>query len=334
MITTAKSRVWLDRASLAWIARKNGAEAPTPARETAGRAMRLDPRIYQIVVLSGLFLYGTTRLRFDVGPAQAAVTIGTALLVQWACTAIWKLPRFDPKSALISGLSLCLLLRTNHLALAAAAAAVAVSSKFLLRWRGKHVWNPTNLGITAMIAFTGQAWVSPGQWGSVAFFGFLTACAGGLVVNRAARSDVTYAFLASWIAIVMGRALWLGQPLTIPLHMLQNGALLIFAFFMISDPKTTPDTRAGRILFAVLVASGAGAVQFLLYRTNGLLWSLAVLAAAVPLIDRILPGPRYAWTQPAPAESGQGVTHETLAHGVRSLVRPVARPRAHGAARP
>jgi Na+-transporting NADH:ubiquinone oxidoreductase subunit NqrB len=303
-----------------------------PNRATPG--LRVDPRLYQILVLSGLLLYGVTLLRFDVGPVQVLGTLGTALLAQWACTAVWKLPRFDPKSALISGLSLCLLLRTNHLALAAAAAAVAVSSKFLLRWRGKHVWNPTNLGIVALMALTGQVWVSPGQWGSVAFFGFLTACAGGLVVNRAARSDVTYAFLASWVAIVVGRALWLGQPPAIPAHMLQNGALLIFAFFMISDPKTTPDSRAGRILFAVLVASGAGVVQFLAYRTNGLLWSLAVLAMAVPLIDRILPGPRCAWTPPVPAESGQGVTHETLAQGVRPLALPLPRPRATGVARP
>jgi enediyne biosynthesis protein E5 len=291
---------------------------------------RLDPRLYQIAVLSGLFLYGVGRLKFDIGLAQAAVTLGAALLAQRACTSIWKLPSFDPKSALISGLSLCLLLRTNHLVLAAAAAILAVSSKFLFRWDGKHVWNPTNLGIVAMILFTGQVWVSPGQWGNVAFFGFLVACLGGLVVNRAARSDVTYAFLGSWIAIVVGRALWLGQPMPTPLHMLRNGALLIFSFFMISDPKTTPDSRAGRILFAVMVAAGAGVVQFLWHRTNGLLWSLAVLSVTVPLIDRILPGTRYAWTRPAPEGSGEGVTHETNARGIQSL----ARPRAHGAARP
>jgi hypothetical protein len=63
--------------------------------------------------------------------------------------------------------------------------------------------------------------------------------------------------------------------MTIPIHRLQNGALLIFAFFMISDPRTTPDRAAGRVLFALLVALGAAFVQFRLFRTNGLLWSLA-----------------------------------------------------------
>jgi Na+-translocating ferredoxin:NAD+ oxidoreductase RnfD subunit len=83
--------------------------------------------------------------------------------------------------------------------------------------------------------------------------------------------------------------------MAIPLHRLQSGALLLFAFFMISDPKTTPDSRAGRNLFAALVALGAWWVQFGLFRTNGLLWSLAAFSLAVPLIDWLLPGERYAW---------------------------------------
>jgi Na+-transporting NADH:ubiquinone oxidoreductase subunit NqrB len=220
-----------------------------------------------------------------------------ALGTRWA-----GLPRFDPKSALISALSLCLLLRTDSLVLAAAAAAVSIGSKFVLRFAGKHVFNPTNFGLVALMLVSDSVWVSPAQWGSAALFAFSVACLGGLVVNRAARSDVTVAFLAAWCAVLFGRALWLGDPLTIPLHQLESGALLIFAFFMISDPKTTPDTRAGRILFAVLVALGAGYVQFRLFRTNGLLWSLAACSPLVPLIDRLLPGEPYRWAAPHGSE--------------------------------
>ena len=67
---------------------------------------------------------------------------------------------------------------------------------------------------------------------------------------------------------------------------------------MISDPKTTPDSRIGRVLFAALVAFGAWSMQFRLFRTNGLLWSLAACSTMVPLIDRIVPAARYAWTSP------------------------------------
>jgi Na+-translocating ferredoxin:NAD+ oxidoreductase RnfD subunit len=79
------------------------------------------------------------------------------------------------------------------------------------------------------------------------------------------------------------------------LHRLESGALLLFTFFMISDPKTTPDSRAGRVLFAALVAYGAWYVQFRLFRTNGLLWSLATVSLMVPLLDRVLPGSKYSW---------------------------------------
>jgi enediyne biosynthesis protein E5 len=264
-----------------------------------------DPRLYQIAVLSSLLLYGVLALDFEVSLLQAAVLLGTALLTQAACARLWHLPAFDPKSALISGLSLCLLLRTSSLLLAVVAAVLTIASKFVLRWHGKHVFNPTNFGIVVLLLLTDRVWVSPGQWGSVAFFAFLMACLGGLVVHRAARGDVTWAFLAFYLAVLFGRALWLGQPMAIPLHQIESGAFLLFTFFMISDPKTTPDSRAGRILFALLVALGAGFVHFVLYRPNGLLLSLAFLSPLVPLLDRLLPGTRYAWHRdplPAPAE--------------------------------
>lgn len=271
---------------------------PAPrARRVAGRWRiqgRLDPRLYQIAALSGLLAYGLARLDLEVQPARVVLILAGVLGAQYAATRLWRLPVYDPKSALISGLSLCLLLRTNGELLAVTGAALAVFGKFLVRVRGKHVFNPTNFAIVALL-LTGEAWVSPGQWGSAAFFGFLLACLGGLVVNRAARSDVTLAFLAVYAGLVVGRSLWLGEPMAIPLHRLENGALLIFAFFMISDPRTTPDSRPGRIVFAALVAIGGAYVQFRLFRTNGLLWSLAALSPIVPVLDRIVPGPRYEW---------------------------------------
>jgi Na+-transporting NADH:ubiquinone oxidoreductase subunit NqrB len=250
-----------------------------------------DPRHYQILVLGSLLLYGVVALDLEVRPLYAIAIAAAAFAAQLAGTRLAGLARFDPKSVCISVLSLCLLLRTASLALAVAAAVVAIGGKFVLRVRGKHVFNPTNLGIVVtMLASRGRVWVSPGQWGSAALLGFALVCLGGLVVRRAARADVTVAFLAAYGSLLLGRALWLGQPLTIPVHQVASGAFLIFAFFMISDPKTTPDSRAGRILFAALVAAGAGWVQFALFRPTGLLLALAFLSPLVPLIDLVLPG--------------------------------------------
>jgi hypothetical protein len=260
--------------------------------------MKPDPRHYQIAVLAALLAYGLTRLDFEVGGAQAAAMLTTALLTQFLCTrGLPATPAFDPRSALISGLSLCLLLRTNSFELAVVAAVVTVASKFVIRIDGQHLFNPTNFGIVVML-LTGHAWVSPGQWGNVAFFALLMACLGSLVVTRAARSDITLSFLVFYMGLVFGRSLWLGEPMSIPIHRLQSGALLLFSFFMISDPRTTPRSRLGRMLFALLVACGAWYVQFRLFRTNGLLWSLAACSFTVPLINRLLPGRRYEWSRP------------------------------------
>jgi Na+-transporting NADH:ubiquinone oxidoreductase subunit NqrB len=277
-------------------------DPPRLAAETTGRRLRLDPRLYQIAALAGLLTYGLTALDLEVRPTRAALILATVLAAQYAATRLFRLPAFEPRSVLISGLSLCLLLRTNSAFLAVAGALLAVFGKFLFRVRGKHIFNPTNFAIVALL-FTGEAWVSPGQWGNAAFFGFLLACLGGLVVNRAARSDVTLAFLFAYGGLVIARSLWLGEPMSIPLHRLQNGALLIFSFFMISDPRTTPDSRAGRVTFALLVALGAAYIQFRLFRTNGLLWSLAAFAPLVPILDRVLPGPRYEWSRDAARRS-------------------------------
>jgi len=260
-----------------------------------------DPRLYQIGTLASLLVYGMARLEFDVAPWQVALLLTAALGTQCVGDRLTGNPtRFtsSARSALISGLSLCLLLRTDRPDLAAAAAIVTIASKFLIRIRGKHVFNPTNGGIVAMLLLTRDVWVSPGQWGATAFFAFLLACVGSLVVNRAARMDVTFAFLAAYCALLFGRSLYLGEPLAIPVHRLESGALLLFAFFMISDPKTTPDSAPARLLFGAVVAFGAWYVQFRLFRTNGLLWSLALCAPLVPVLDRLLPGRRFAWTAP------------------------------------
>jgi Na+-transporting NADH:ubiquinone oxidoreductase subunit NqrB len=266
-----------------------------------------DPRLYQIAVLASLLVYGMAGLDFEITVVRAALLLLTVLATQSIGDRLDGRPA-NVRSALISGLSLCLLLRTNRTDLAILAAFVTIAAKFVIRYRGKHIFNPTNGGIVAMLVLTDQVWVSPGQWGSVAFFAFLMACLGGVVVNRASRSDVTYAFIVFYCALLFGRSWYLGEPFAIPLHRLQGGALLLFTFFMISDPKTTPDSRAGRVLFAALVAFGAWYVQFRLFRTNGLLWSLAACSLMVPLIDRVLPGAKYSWTSRKEQRHGETIS--------------------------
>ena len=271
-----------------------------------------DPRLYQIASLGTLLAYGLVGLHFDVSVLQIILTFGTALFVQYAGARLCRLPAFDPLSAVVSSVGLCIFLRTNHPAVAALAAGIAVGSKFTIRWRKKHIFNPTNLALLVIMT-SGLGWISPGQWGQTAWLGFLIACLGSLVVSRAVRADVTLSFLGFYLGLLILRALWLGDPLTIPLHQIESGTLLIFSFFMITDPKTTPDSRPGRLLFTFLVAVTALYVQFVLFRPHGPLWGLLVCSPLVPVIDRYLCGSRYDWAKPTSGNLPVTVTLPVLA---------------------
>ena len=289
-----------------------------------GGSFARDPRNYQIFALGTLLTVGLVRFGFDIPLSHVAITLTSALAGQWLAAGMGRPsapaartspPPFEWRSALISGLSLCLLLRTREPVWMALAGPIAVGSKFALRvpradGRGtKHLLNPTNGAIVLLLLAGAPVWVSPAQWGHHLALAFGVAGFGSLVVHRSARSDVTLAFLAAWAALLFARAAYLGQTWAAPLHQLENGSLALFAFHMISDPKTTPDSRAGRVVFACAVALGAGLVQFVLYRTNGLLWSLAVCSLFVPILDRWLPGRGFEWSAPGTGAIPTEVRH-------------------------
>lgn len=263
-----------------------------------------DPRCYQIIVLSMLLVYGVFALDFGIHWQNAVAIICTAQFVQLLGTRAVGLDRFDPLSAVITSLSLTLLLRTDDIALAALAATIAIGSKFIIRVHGKHVFNPANVALVSLMLLSDRAWVSSGQWGSAAIGAFALACLGFLVLTRAKRAETTLAFFGAYALLLIARAMWLDDPLSIPLHQLQNGALLIFAFFMISDPKTSPNTRIGRIAFGALVAGVAYTIQFIFYEPNGPILALIMSAPLVPLIDALMRGRTYRWEQPAGIPTG------------------------------
>jgi Na+-translocating ferredoxin:NAD+ oxidoreductase RnfD subunit len=162
--------------------------------------------------------------------------------------------------------------------------------------RGKHLFNPGNLGVIFALVFLPGTWVSTGQWGTdLSLAGWFVAL-GGLVVHRACRADVTLAFLIFHATALALRVSWLGQSPAVWIHQLQSGALLLFAFFMISDPKTIPDHVRGRVAHAALVSTLAYFWQFTLYRPNSLLWALFLAAPVVPLWDALWPAAKYRWS--------------------------------------
>ena len=263
-----------------------------------------DARLYQIVFLATLLATGALVRDFSLRPEQMALTFGAGLVTQALFLRLLKIQRAGYLSAVITCFGLSILLRADTLWVHPLAAMLAIASKFMLRVNGKHVYNPANLGVMAALLLLPGAWISPGQWGSdLALAGWVVAL-GALVSKKARRWDVSWMFLACFVGLVALRVLWLGQSPQVWLHQLQSGALLLFTFFMISDPMTIPNRRAARLLYAAVVALAACGWQYALFKPNALVWALFLCTPLVPLLDRLLPGARFQWRPSGPSPAG------------------------------
>jgi len=258
-----------------------------------------DARIWQIAFQAILLAVGVLVRDFSLAASQMALCFAAGLATQALWIRALGLRNVGYLSAVITCLGLSLLLRADSLWVHPLAAAIALSAKFTLRLRGKHLFNPAMLGVIVAVLLLPGAWISPGQWGSDLALAVWFLALGGFVASRAQRADTSWVFLAAYLVLIGLWYLWLGKSFASWMHHLQSGALLLFAFFMISDPMTTPDRRSARILHAVCVAAVAFAWQFLLYKPNGLVWALFFCVPLVPLLDAVLPGRRFRWREPA-----------------------------------
>ncbi len=288
----------MDGSSVAIQASAAGASVSHASKfEAAIRGAISDPRLWQIFSLGILLGLGAYFRDFSLRPTQAILTFVAALATQWAC---WPLTPNKPRSlrsAFITALSLSILLRADNFFVHPIAAAAAISSKSIFRFREKHLFNPATFGVIFSLSLLPGSWISPGQWGhDVAIAGWVLVL-GMLVTERARRADISWAFLGFYLGALAIRVAYLGQRWAVWAHQLSSGALLLFAFFMISDPMTAPNSRVGRIVHAALVAAIAYAWQFRFYRTNGLIWALFIAASCVPLWDALWPAPAFNWTQ-------------------------------------
>jgi len=259
--------------------------------------MPRDARLFQVVFLASLLTVGVLVRDFSLQPRQMALAFASGIATQWCWLRRLGLAQKGFLSALITCCGLSLLLRSDTMWVHPVAAALGISSKFLLRSNGKHIYNPANLGVVAALALLPGTWVSPGQWGDDLALAVWLLMLGCIVASRARRIDISWMFLGAFLALVALRILWLGQPWAIWRHQLGNGALLLFAFFMISDPMTIPNRRIARIVYAVIVATGAFAWQYAWFRPNAFIWVLFFATPLVPLLDRIFPGNRFEWRQ-------------------------------------
>ena len=262
-----------------------------------------DARYFQMAFQLTFLAYGLLFLHWSAEWQNYFLFISSGLLFQLiADSFIAKKILWNPfagqswKSVLVSCFSLCLLLKTNDWYICVAASAIIIFSKYIFRFNGKHIFNPSAIGIAAAVCLTGSAWISPGQWGSNMVLFFAIICLGCIVVTRVQKLDVTLAFIGTYAALLFSRQIiYLGWPFDFFVQSVTTGGLLLFSFFMITDPKTTPNHPAARIIWAIAVAAISFYLSAFKFFNGAPIWVLVCSQPLIPILDYFFKAKRFEW---------------------------------------
>jgi Na+-transporting NADH:ubiquinone oxidoreductase subunit NqrB len=269
-----------------------------------------DIRDYQILFLGLFLVLGIGTRDWTLRPELIVVVIATCLLTQWLLTTVkgyWSsvisqesnandLRLFTGfRSAMITSLGLSLLLRADSWTTMALAGFLAIASKFIFKFGNKHFFNPANFGIISALIIAPDAWVSPGQWGDDWWYGLLFLGTGSMILKRVGRWDTTAAFLGAYSSLEAIRNIWLGWTWDVYLHRLTSGSLLLFALFMVTDPKSIPNARIGRIVWAICIAILTFILRNYFFVSTPVFWALFALAPLTLLFDFLWKAPLFEW---------------------------------------
>ncbi|MEZ5071562.1 MAG: hypothetical protein R2751_11485 [Bacteroidales bacterium] len=209
------------------------------------------PLFITLILLTGHFSFGILESFWGM-----VLAIGTSILSELVFSKLvygeWKK---NVASAYITGISVSILIRSTFLWPFALAALISILSKYVLRFRGRHIWNPSNLGISWLLFFApfSVAGLSI-QWGNNLIPMLVIWTLGMVIVLRAKRLHVTLTYVASFVFFSYLRSLLLGTPFLTEVSPITGPMYQLFIFFMVTDPATTVGNKKGQILVVFLVA--------------------------------------------------------------------------------
>ena len=221
----------------------------------ARRRPRLDNRYLPPLLITSILL--TAHVSFGIleGWERTALAIVTAIgaeLVMGRITyGVWP----HPASAYISGISAGILVRSPFVWPYVLTSLISITSKYVLRFRGRHLWNPTNFGVSAVV-FLAPATVAvlSIQWGNVVAPMAVIWILGTVITWRVGRLHISATYVASFLLFSLVRAAMTGTPWLATVAPITGPMYQLFTFFMVTDPKTTVRSRWGQCLVVFVVA--------------------------------------------------------------------------------
>ncbi|GAA5521027.1 RnfABCDGE type electron transport complex subunit D [Aliifodinibius salicampi] len=161
----------------------------------------------------------------------------------------------DMSSAYISGISVGILIRSPMLWPFALCSIISIASKYVLRYKGQHIWNPSNFGVVAMLVLVPQSVsVLSIQWGNNMWAMLIIWIVGSISIYRLRRFHICFTYVLSFFLFSVIRSWITGNPFLAEASPITGPMYQLFVFFMITDPKTTVNSRWGQYVVAFAIA--------------------------------------------------------------------------------
>jgi Na+-translocating ferredoxin:NAD+ oxidoreductase RnfD subunit len=222
---------------------------------SVARFFSIDNRYLPPMLITAILLAGQLSFGLLESFSRTLLAIAAAIVTELVLSRVITGKYANLASAYITGISVGILLRAPDAWPYALCSAIAITSKYVVRWRGRHVWNPSNLGIVALLILAPD-YVSTlsVQWGNTVWPMLVVWVLGALIVWRVKRLHITAVYVISFVALALVRSLITGHAFLAEVAPITGPMYQLFIFFMITDPKTTVKTYWGQCAVAFLVA--------------------------------------------------------------------------------
>ena len=247
--------------------------------------LRIDKRYLAPILVTVVLVVGQLTFGFLESWSRTAIAISVAIGVEMVLGRLFFGTWPHLASSYISGISVGMLVRSPAFWPYALCSAISITSKYVLRVEGRHLWNPSNFGIVAMLVLASDAVAGLSiQWGNTFLPMVVVWCFGCVIIYSLGRLHITAAYVAAFIAFSVVRAAVTGHPWLSEVAPITGPMYQLFIFFMITDPKTTVRSTRGQVLVAVLVAA-VEAVFRLLQWVHAPYYALFIVGPTANLIE-------------------------------------------------
>ena len=220
-------------------------DARPPAQR---RGWSFDNRFLAPVLITGILLVGQLTFGILESYTRTILAIVSSILMELVLARLFTGKWPHPASAYITGISVGILIRSPALWPYVLCSLISITSKYAIRWHGRHLWNPSNLGVSAMLYLAPASVASLSvQWGNAIWPMLVIWLLGSMIIMRLRRFHICATYVTSFLVLSAVRSAITGDPWLAAVSPITGPMYQLFVFFMITDPKTTVRTKWGQM---------------------------------------------------------------------------------------